>query len=160
MDYTGIKSAMAAAGHPASEGPEWTPKDAELFRAFAHFQLGVNHEQAHHVIQFPEHYEAQARTYVANMGHPSAAPIDPPHNEIEADKVDSENTAPPAPEPVAPPPAPEPPPVPPAPEPVVEAPPAPLVEEPPVEEPPAEEPPAEDKLAEDKGPAAPVDDEI
>lgn len=57
MDYSRIKAAMAEFGHKVSEGTEWTPADAAAWRTFSHFTLGVAHDVAHYLIQFPEHFE-------------------------------------------------------------------------------------------------------
>lgn len=58
MNYANLKKAMAAVGHVVSEGEHWLAADTAAFRDFAHFTLGITHDIAHRVLQFPEHFES------------------------------------------------------------------------------------------------------
>lgn len=59
IDYSTIKAKMAEYGHKVSEDIHWTPADAEAWRTFCHFSLGVCHDVAHRLLTFPEHFEAE-----------------------------------------------------------------------------------------------------
>ncbi len=69
MDYSQIKQAMAECGHVVTEGADWAAADAAAFRTFAHFTIGVAHDVAHQLLQFPEHFEAEWRRLAATMHH-------------------------------------------------------------------------------------------
>lgn len=89
MNYTPIKKAMLAIGHVVSDGEQWLASDIAAFRDFAHFTLGVAHDECQAILQYPDHFASHwARIHeMAGMPAAAAAPIEPPAPVLEETPV-------------------------------------------------------------------------
>lgn len=78
--YDIVKAAMRKFGYVVSAGEHWAAEDSHQFRTFCHFILGVAHQEADAVLQFPAHYVAQWRTLHEHASEqtPTSAPTSAP----------------------------------------------------------------------------------